>query len=570
MVMVMVVMVVMASQLRSNNFLPQLLWFLACLLPATAFAASDWKVTSGLNLSERYTDNVSLAASGGDSAFITQVSPRIGISRKGKRGNVNLAYSLTDLLYDSGKNNLSQDLNAGIQVEPVVGVFKLNGNAKVGQQYASQFAPVSQDTYHTASNRVETRSISLTPSLHNEFFERSLITDASLGLNYASADSNALSTSTSNTLNFSLHNGPRTGRLTYGAKYSRNSGNSNGVSASTFESESYNIGYAIYSRTRIFLNGGSNSTQGVTSLQGLGGRYTTVGVNWAPVNYFSLTGSAGQSGNSTSYSLSGNWSPSRKINLAATAGKRNNASSYNLSGSWTPSMLTSLSASAQKNFDSGTFGVDTSNNGLSSYGSTSYALKLNHRIRRAALGLSYSESVVDASQQINQTVNFPFYECAGGIYKPVVPGEPMPADCVTQGTLPIPYTSLLNQTTLNKTWAGTLNYSLGRSALAFSLSQSQRLYISTTGGGEDQQMSLSASWSLPLSGRTSMSLGTNWSTAEAATQQSDAWSLYWSLAHQISPRVRSSFNARHSEQKTNGTTGNVKENSVSAQLGMTF
>ncbi|MBU1664043.1 MAG: hypothetical protein KKG92_01420, partial [Gammaproteobacteria bacterium] len=118
--------------------------------------------------------------------------------------------------------------------------------------------------------------------------------------------------------------------------------------------------------------------------------------------------------------------------------------------------------------------------------------------------------------------------------------------------------------------AGTLNYSLGRSALAFSLSQSKRQSLSTTAGGEDQQMSHSATWSLPLSGRTSTSLGTNWSSAEAATLQSDAWSLNWSLAHKISPRVSSSFTARHSEQKTNGTTGNVKENSVSAQLGMTF
>lgn len=562
------VMAGMASTLLSNNAWPRPFWILAWALPATAFAASDWKVTSGLSLSERYTDNVSLAASGGQSAFITQVAPRIGISRQGKRGNVNLAYSLTDLLYDSGQNTLSHDLNANMQVEPVAGVFKLNGNARVGQQYASQFAPVSQDTYHTVANRVETRSVSLTPSLHNELFDRNLITDASLGLNYASANSNALSNSTSNTLNFSLSNGPRPERFTYGAKYSRSSGNSNGVTASTFENESYNIGYAIFNRTRIFLNGGRYSTQGVSSLQGLGSSYTTVGVNWAPVNYFSLTGTAGQSGNSTSYSLSGNWLPSRKLNLAATAGRRNNAASYSLSGLWTPDVLTSLSASAQKNFESGTFGVDTATNGLSSYGSTAYALKLNHRLRRAALGLDYSESVVNSAQQLNQTATFPFYLC-GTEFKPVVSGEPMPSGCLPVA-VSIPFTQLLNQTTLNKTWAGTLNYSLGRSGLAFTLSQSQRQYIGAAGGGGDQQMSLAASWSMPLSGRTSTSLSTNWSTAEAATLQSDTWSLNWSLAHQISPHVSSSFTARHSEQKTNGTTGNVKENSVSAQLGMTF
>jgi uncharacterized protein (PEP-CTERM system associated) len=570
MAMVTVATAVMARLLLRNNLLSRPIWVLAWLLPVTAFAASDWKVTSGLSLSERYTDNVSLVAGGAKSAFVTQVSPNINLSRNGKRGSVNVAYSLNDLLYDLdfGKNSLSHDLNASMQVEPVSGVMKLNGNARVSQQYASQFGPTSQDAYQTVSNRVETRSVSLMPSLHNEFFERSLITDASLGLNYASAGSGNLGASTSDTLNFSLHSGPKLDRLTYGANYSRNGGHANGSATSEFVSESYNVGYAVYSRTRVFLNGGRNSSQGVASLQGLSSSYTTVGVNWAPVNYFSLTGTAGKSGGSNSYSLSSNWSPSRKINLAATAGKRNSASSYSLSGNWAPSALTSLSGSAQKNFDGGTFGVGTATNGLSSYGATSYALNLNHRVRRAALGLSYTESVVDASQQLNQTATFPFYLC-GTEFKAVVQGEQMPVGCVPVIVL-IPYTRLLNQTTMNKTWAGTLNYSLGRSGLAFSLSQSQRQYLGTAAGGGDKQTSLAASWSLPLSGRTSTSLGWNMSTAEAAAQQSDTWALNWSLAHQISPKVSSSFTARHSEQKTNGATGNIKENSVSAQLGMTF
>jgi len=548
--------------------LPRLAWFLACLLPVAAFAASDWKATSGLSLSETYSDNVSLVAGGGQSAFITQVSPTVSLSRQGKRGSANLTYSLNDLLYDSGRNNLTQALNASMQLEPVAGVFKLNGNAQVGQAYNSQVLATSQYAYTTNSNRVETRSVSLTPSLHDEFFERSLITDASLGLNYASAGSGALATSTSDVLNFSLRNGPKPNRLTYSANYSRNSSNSNGVSTSVFESDSYNIGYAVYSKTRVFLGGGHNSTQGVASLQGLGSRYTTVGVNWTPVNYFSLTATAGESGGSTSYSLSGNWSPSRKLNLAATIGKRNNASAYSLSGSWTPSVLTSLSGSAQKNFDGGTFGVNTANNGLSSYGFTSYALNLNHRVRRAVVGLSYTELVTNASQQLNQTISFPYYLC-GTVFKPVVPGEAMPAGCVPV-TVPVPYTQLLNQTTLNKTWAGTLNYSLGRSSFAFSLSQSQRQYLGTAAGGGDKQTSFAANWSLPLSGRTSTSLGANWSTAQAAAQQSDTWLLYWTLAHQISPHVTSSLNAHHSEQRTNGATGDIKENAVTAQLGMTF
>lgn len=563
------VMVVMASTLLSNSALLRPFFILGWLLPAVAVAASDWKVTSGLGLSERFTDNVSLAAGSGQSAFITQISPHVGVSRKGKRGKVNLAYSLTELLYDTGRSNLSHDLNAGLQVEPITGVFKLDGSARIGQQYASQFGPTSLDTYHAVANRVETRSLSLTPSLHNEFFERSLITDASLGLNYASADSGTLGTSTSNTLNLALRNGPRPDRLSYGAGYRRSSGDSIGVAATVFETERYNIGYAVYDKTRIFLNGGSNSTQGIASLQGQGGRYLSGGVNWTPTNYFSLTGTVGQSAGSASYSLSGNWLPSRRINLAATVGKRNKNSAYSLSGSWAPSALTSFSASAQKNFDSAAFGVDTAINGLSNFGRTSYSLNLNHRLRRSTFGLSYRESVVDASQQLNQVFSFTSYLCPNGAGGFTAEATPIAADCIAPGTA-IPVTSIVNQTTYNKTWAGTLNYSLGRSALAFSLSQSQRQFIGTAAGGEDKQSTVAASWSLPLSSRTSTTLGANWSTAEAAALESDTWSLNWSLAHRISQHVTSSLYARHSEQQSNGATGNVKENTVSAQLGMTF
>lgn len=584
----------MASTLLSNNALSRPLWILVWLLPSSVFAASDWKVTSGVGLSERYTDNVSLAASGGQSSFITQVSPHIGMARQGKRGDVKLAYTMNGLLYDHdfSQNSLSHNLDASMRVEPVDGVMTLVGSARVAQQSASQFGPAAsynntglagagtglssqfgatgQDAYHTVANRVETRSVSLTPSLHNEFFERSLITDASLGLSHASSDSNVLASSTSNDLKISLRNGARPNRLTYSASYQRRSGNSNGATSSVFAKESYNIGYAVHHKTRVFLAGGNDGSQGVASLQGRGGRYLSGGATWSPVSYFSLTGTVGQSGSDPLLSLSGNWAPSRRISIDATVGKRNNAPSYNLSGRWALSELTSLSASAQKNFNNAAFGSNAATTGLSSYGTTSYALDFSHRLRRSALSLRYTESIVDASQQLTQRFTSTLYLCPNGAGGFTTEATAVAADCIAPGT-EIPITQLLNQTTLNKTWAGTYNYSLGRSSLAFTLSQSQRQYLGTAAaGGGDKQTRATASWSLPWSDRTTSTLSTSWSTAEAAAQASDTWALNWSLAHQISPHVSSSLNARHSEQKTNGPTGNVKENTVSAQLGMTF
>ncbi len=567
----------MASTLLSHSVLQRLLCCLLWLFSATAFAASDWKAAAGVNLSERYTDNVDLTANGGQSAFISEVTPTVSLSRQGKRGSANLTYSLTDRLYDSGKNDLTQSLNAAMQVEPVTGVMKLAGNAQISQQYASQFAPASQDVYQTNGNRVETRSVSLTPSLHNELFDRGLITDTSLGLSYASAGGNTLGTSFGNNLAFSAKNGPRPGPWAYSASASRNSSDSNGAPTTVILNDSYHVGYAVYKRTQIFFDGGYNGSQGASTLQGQGGSYAVAGVNWIPANYFTLTATAGRSSGSKTYGLSGTWKPNPKFGLAATLGKRDNANSYSLSGNWTPSVLTAFSASAQKNFDSGTFGVDTISNGLSSYGMTSYALNLNHRVRRAVVGLNYTESVVNAAQQFNQMVAFPYYLCDTNlgvgvpnyVFQPVVPGQPMPNGCTPVSVL-APISQVLNQTTYNKTWAGTLNFELGRSSLAFTLSQTHRLYLSTT-NQTDQDSSFSANWALPLSGRTSTSVGTTWSTAQAATQNSDTYALYWTLAHQISPHVSSNFSARHSEQRTNvASTGNIRENSVSAQLGMTF
>ncbi len=559
----------MASTHLSNNSFSPRFWLLLGLAPGVACAASDWKVTTGLNLSERYTDNLSLVATGAQSAFITQVSPSIGMSRRGKRGDVNLAYTLNDLLYDSGRNDLTHDFNAGMRLEPITGVFKVVGNARVGQQYASQFLPTSSDFYNTVANRAETRTVSLTPSLHNELFDRRLIADASLNLNYASSDSASLNTSTSRAMNVALRNGPRPERLTYSGSYSRSTGDARGVVNSEFESGSYNIGYAVVDRTRVFLAGGSNNSKGVTTLQGRGGDYLSAGVYWAPTNYLGLTATAGQNSGKEAYSLSASWQPSRKLNLGATAGRRNDSPSYGLSADWTPDALTSLSASAQKNYDSNAFGVDTATNGLSAYGYTAYALNLNHRIRRAVLGLRYSENVVDASQQLNQSVYFPFYTCGDGVYKPVLEGEVIADGCSVVG-VPGVYTELLNQTTYSKTWAGTVNYSLGKSAFAFTLNQSQRQYLGTAAGGADKQTAFSVSWSKPLSGRTRTALTTTWSTAADATRDSDSWSVNWSLTHQISPRVSSMFNARHTEQAGNGVIGKIEENTVSAQLGMTF
>lgn len=565
-----------------NNTAALSLGLLCGLWSGGVLAANDWKLQSGVSIEERYTDNVSLTSGGGSGSFVTTITPRANVAHKGKRGNVAVDYNLNALVYDHDpkRNKLNHNLNASLSVDPVVGILQLKGSARVGQQFASQFGPTSQDTYHTTSNRVETRSLSLTPSLHNEFFQRNLITDASLALNYASSDSGALSTSTSNIFNFTARNGPRPGRVTYTATYKRSGGESNGVPSSVFESESFNIGYVIYYRTRLFLATGGDRTKGVSTLDGKATNFQTTGFSWSPSNFLTFTGTAGSdSGGSISSSVSAEWTPNRRLSLSATAGKRRNSTAYSLSGNWTPSPITTLSGTVQKNFSNTEFGVGTPTVGLSNYGTTAYAFTLSHRLRRSGLSLSYSETITEAAQQLNNVATSAFYLCPNGAGGFTVEATQIAPDCVTASTQ-VPTTQLLNETTLQKTWAGTYNYSLGRSAISFTFSQARREFLSTgttllgtlatgtTRAAGDQQTTYSIRYNLPLSTRTVTSFGSAWSNASAADLSSDTWAIDWSLAHQISQHVSSSLSARHSEQSSN--TGTSKENSIAALLGITF
>lgn len=558
---------VMARVVKSSKTAFQLAAPLLILATGCA-VAGDWKLTRSLSLTERYTDNLGLAAGGGNSAFITEVTPRFSLSRQGARGQASLAYGFNGLLYDldASRSSASHDLDANMRLTPVRGVLQVEGSARVGQSYASQFAPTSQGLYQNVANRVETRSLSLRPSLHNEFFERSVVLDAGLGLTYASSDSGVLNDSTGYSANFSLGT-KKPERLTWGVKSSTSGGsNNNGASAST-ASYSANLGVVVAPKTRVFAAAGRNSSQNIALLQGRSSDFYTGGITWYPTHYYNLTATAGSSGGSTSYNLMGDWAPSPRIRLNASAGRRDNSGSYSLTGAWTPSQVTSLRASVQKNFDSAEFGSGNVTNGLSAYGFTSYDLSLNQRLRRAALGLTYKETVADSSQQYSLNGLAAYIRC-GEELRPAVAGETLPEGCSVEG-VPVVVPVTLNQSTYNKTWSGSLGLNLGRSSLSFLLSQSRRQYLGAA-GGSDQSFSASTTWALPLSGRTSTSLNATWSAADAAGQSSDLWSVAWSMSHRINPKVSSSLTARHSQQNTNVATGDVSENSVSAQLGMTF
>lgn len=291
----------MATTPNSNKL--QLLWL--CLLPwiAQAALAGDWKITPSIHVSERYTDNVGLDASGGDeSSFITDIAPGISIQRQGARARVDVNYSLHGLIYshDSGANDIQHQLSANLSLEPVQDFFFLDANARVGQNSLSSLGRVGND-YNLSGNRAETRSLSVIPSLRKRF--GSFATgQASLTYTLASAADGALSNTGGSNLKMGLSSGSRFNQVPWSLNLSRRSLEGTGRDSDITSLDAY-VGYRVSPKLQVGLTLGHDDHSGVSSLARIGGTHGNVSLHWAPTRRTSLGASVGHRYNGNSYGL---------------------------------------------------------------------------------------------------------------------------------------------------------------------------------------------------------------------------------------------------------------------------
>lgn len=267
--------------------------------------ADNVKVVPRLDVSETYSDNITLAPAGQEkSAFVTEVSPGISLSGAGARVKYKLDYNFQAMLRsdDAVGNSFYHQLAADAKAELVKQAFFVDAQANVRQQYISPLGPVGVDTTSDTSNITTVSTAKVSPYLRHRFgsFASGEARYTHDEVRYDTGGSN----SSGDSIALSLNSGPAFNELFWGANYSKRKIDYAAAANTEFQSTSGTLGYHLTPKFRVFATGGNESNNYQTAGTSTGGSFWNVGFGWAPSVRTSLEASYGHRFFGTTHSLS--------------------------------------------------------------------------------------------------------------------------------------------------------------------------------------------------------------------------------------------------------------------------
>ena len=355
-------MAAMASTASNKRF-----FLLACLLATAPAWAGDWKFTSGITLSERFSDNVDLAANGlAESDWITEISPRISMSRAGGRVKANVDYSLQGLLYanDSDQNDVRHNLNGRATAELAKDLFFLDATARISHQLLNLADAGGLGDAVGAGNTTSVGSYSLTPYLKHRFGSAATVEARVTQDGVFIGDSSASDTN-STRYQLSAVGGNYFPPLSWSASYTKSDTRNNAAGASDSGNESASAN-ARYRLTRKF---------GLLAQASM------------EKNDFAGASNATNIRDYSSYGFGAFYTPSRQVSMDVLFNDSDNGSFISGSLTLNPTLRTSITATTSER----------------AYGRT-YSLNLAHRTRKSNWSLRYSEDLTTSQQQFTNFV----------------------------------------------------------------------------------------------------------------------------------------------------------------------
>lgn len=136
-------------------------------LPCTAFA-TKWRVSSGVGVSERYTDNDNLSATDKKTKFVTVVSPDISLSGSGGgKVDYDVLASLVHHESSDGNDSTNPALSGNANAELVDNIFFFDVRSIINQNRVDPFRTTGDDDFSRSQsdNVTTTYSYTLSPYL---------------------------------------------------------------------------------------------------------------------------------------------------------------------------------------------------------------------------------------------------------------------------------------------------------------------------------------------------------------------------------------------------------------------
>ncbi len=387
-----------------NGTVAVMLLSLATLSSHPAWSA-DWTLSKQLTTQVTYTDNLLLNATNKKSDVYVEITPGLVVTGKGRRFNLDLAYSPQYLHYfSSGEDDvLNHRLQANAQSELYQDHLFLDASATAQQELINALGPSSRDAINPTGNLQTSYTYSLAPRYQNRFGQTAKL-DIGVennGVFYSDVGSNSIGYKS----HIDLSSGTASGKLSWG-----------------ITAEHERIEYA---------DSASNQFS-----------YTTV-ADQSTTQFSKTSGTLG-------YQINPHWHVDTRagyednnyVSLNETSGALWEASSL-----WTPSPRTSLRAGVSYRY----FGWAP-------------VLEFSHRSKRSAWTASFTRDVSSARNERMQNNVYSFKDAFG---EPVVPVTGDALTVLPNGSIPISSTFISNTfqtgytlSTRRSTFGASLGYVL--------------------------------------------------------------------------------------------------------------
>ena len=269
----------------------------AAALLAAAPAIAGTTVVPGIDLRERYTDNVALGAEGQERGlFLTEIAPSIALSRSSPRLDLSARYQFHYFIYqNSGAPDTarrSNQLSAEARARLVRDLLYLDATATIQDQAVSAFGPQVNDNYYADTNRTEVRTWRVSPYLSHRFGSGAT---AYLRATHDWSDTSHANfgRSSSDSAQFSASTGTMFKRVALGVDASYQALSDSVAEDSTSESGSATVRLVVTDEfslvgTRGYDEYDYNSLSGPTR-----GSFWLAGFTWVPSTRTSLSASVG-------------------------------------------------------------------------------------------------------------------------------------------------------------------------------------------------------------------------------------------------------------------------------------
>lgn len=290
----------------------------ACALCAASWPvlAGDWTITPRFSISETYTDNVGLSSTDPESDFITQLSPGLSVTGKGRRLVANINYTMQNYLYanNSGANSTNHALQADTTAELVERIVFLDVSSTISQQLIDRTATFSESSVNLTGNTADVITYRVSPYVKHHLgnyadalarYEYSVVdnSDNSRRVDGGTGADRTLNGTETTALTFNLTSGTRFSRFPWQFDVSdRSEDNDTGTSAD-FRRIAFSPSYRINRIWRLNATVGDEDNEYESTQRSQGGFFWTTGATWTPSERTVVTGAFGDRYFGTTYSF---------------------------------------------------------------------------------------------------------------------------------------------------------------------------------------------------------------------------------------------------------------------------